>query len=267
VIAGALMAKDFARGEHMMRRPDLQQGQQRETDQLQQSSQRGRFQPNWAKQGSALDTSDDDVLPPIPAHLKTNAWMKRYSQKDFQLDQTPSSEKNSNLAQTIAAVPQQQQSAQGSQPQKPSNIPPNQPMLVANAATMGMSEFVMKQIAKRAPGLAAKAAGLSLADGPFPIGEIIALGLTASAAYEIYQEWQKYQQVMQSTHDHGGGKNSQHGKSEDRPSDLKRLKELEDQLKTATGSEKKKIQTRINNLKKEMAARRKGENHSQKPKK
>lgn len=187
------MAKDFARGEHMMRRPDLQQGQQNDTDQLQNSSQqRSRFQPSWAKQGSAWDKSDDDVLPPIPAHLKTNAWMKRYSQKNVQLDQTPSSE-NNHSAQTIAAVPQQQQSAKGPQPQQPSNIPPNQPMLVANAATMGMGEFVMKQIAKRSPGLAAKAAGLSLADGPFPIGEIISLGLTAWTAYEIYQDWKKYQ--------------------------------------------------------------------------
>jgi hypothetical protein len=121
VIAGALMAKDFARGEHMMRRPDLQQGQQHETDQLQQSSQRRRFQPNWAKQGSALDTSDDDVLPPIPEHLKTNAWMKRYSKssKNAQPDQNQSVE-SKNSAQAIAAVPQQQQpakAAQGSQPQ------------------------------------------------------------------------------------------------------------------------------------------------------
>jgi hypothetical protein len=196
--------KDFARGERMMRRPDLQQDKQNDNDQIQQSSQRGRFKPSWAKQGAALDTSDDDVLPPIPAHLKTNAWMKRYSQKDFQLDQTPSSENNKS-AQTIAAVPQQQQSAKGSQPQQPSNLPPNQPMLVANAATMGMGEFVMKQIAKRSPGLAAKAAGLSLADGPFPIGEIIAFGLTAWTAYEIYQDWKKYQANARKAQDRAVG--------------------------------------------------------------
>jgi hypothetical protein len=59
-------------------------------------------------------------------------------------------------------------------------------LVVANSATMGMGEFVMKQIAKRLSSLAAKAASLSLVDGPFPIGEMIALGLTASAAYEIY---------------------------------------------------------------------------------
>jgi hypothetical protein len=154
------MAKDFARGEHMMRRPDLQQGQQSDTDQIQNSSQqRGRFQPSWAKSGSGWDMSDDDVLPPIPAHLKTNAWMKRYSQRDFQLDQTPIVQsnapvpqsqqsglppipthlktnawmkrysqkdfqldqspllENNQTAQTIAAAPQQQQLAQGSQPQ------------------------------------------------------------------------------------------------------------------------------------------------------
>jgi hypothetical protein len=71
-------------------------------------------------------------------------------------------------------------------------------LVVANVATMGVGEFVMKQIAKRAPGLAAKAAGLSLVDGPLPIGELIALGLTASAAYEIYQEWEKYQALHMS---------------------------------------------------------------------
>jgi CHASE3 domain sensor protein len=72
---------------------------------------------------------------------------------------------------------------------------------------------------------------------------------------------------MQSTHDHGGGKNSQHGKSEDRPSDLRRLAELQEQLKNAQGKEKKAIQVKINRLREEIAKRRKGENHSQKPKK
>jgi hypothetical protein len=73
--------------------------------------------------------------------------------------------------------------------------------------------------------------------------------------------------LFQSTHDHGGGKNSQHGKSEDRPSDLRRLKELQDQLQQAQGKEKKAIQVKINRLREEMAKRRKGENHNQKPKK
>ncbi len=90
------MDKDFARGERMMRRPDLQQGQQRETDQLQNASgQQNRLQPNWANQGSAWDTSDDNVLPPIPAHLKTNAWRK----KNVQLDQTPIVLSNASVSQ------------------------------------------------------------------------------------------------------------------------------------------------------------------------
>jgi SAM-dependent methyltransferase len=144
------MDKDFARGERMMRRPDLQQGQQRETDQLQNASgQRNRFQPSWAKQGVIWDT-DDDVLPPIPAHLKTNAWTK----KNAQLDQTPIvlsnasapqpqqsglppipahlktnawTKKNVQLDQTPivfnAAAPQPQQLAQGSQPQLVAQVP------------------------------------------------------------------------------------------------------------------------------------------------
>ncbi len=61
----------------------------------------------------------------------------------------------------------------------------------------------------------------------------------------------------------GGGKNAQHGKAEDLPSDLKRLEELEKQLETATGSEKKKLKGKINNIKEAMAKRRSGEQHSQ----
>jgi hypothetical protein len=91
------MDKDFARGDRMMRRPDLQQSQQRDTDQLQNTSQqRGRFQPRWAKQGIILDSSDDDVLPTIPEHLKTNAWMKGYakSSKNALSDQNQSLDKD-----------------------------------------------------------------------------------------------------------------------------------------------------------------------------
>jgi hypothetical protein len=80
-------------------------------------------------------------------------------------------------------------------------------------------------------------------------------------------QWQRLNQPLQSSHDHGGGKNDQHGKSEDRPSDLRRLEELNEQIKNASGKDKKKLQTTVNNLKKAMAARRKGENHSQKAKK
>jgi hypothetical protein len=92
-------------------------------------------------------------------------------------------------------------------------------------------------------------------------GAIVGAKKTIDAASDLYQ------QVMKSTQDHGGGKNDQHGKSEDRPSDIKRLEELNEQIKNASGNEKKKLQTTVNNLKKAMAARRKGENHSRKAKK
>jgi hypothetical protein len=61
----------------------------------------------------------------------------------------------------------------------------------------------------------------------------------------------------------GGGKNAQHGKVEDLPSDVKRLEELEEQLETATGTDKKKIKKKIWNIKQAMEKRRKGEQHSQ----
>jgi hypothetical protein len=112
------MAKDFARGERMMRRPDLQQGQQRDAEQLQTSSQkRSRFQPSWAKPGSAWDiSSDDDVLPPIPEHLKTNAWMKGYakSSKNALSDQNQSLDKDKSG---------QQLSALGSPPTLVAQVP------------------------------------------------------------------------------------------------------------------------------------------------
>jgi hypothetical protein len=227
------MAKDFARGERMMARPTPIK-----VDRANDMSQQGSSNtPSWQNRSYGYTALESDTIPPIPEHFKTGSWTNRFGNQSAQTEQVTST---ANL---------------------------KQPVLVANAATMGMGEFVMKQIAKRSPGLAAKAAGLSLADGPVPIGELLAIGLTAATAYEIYQEWQKYQQVMQSTHDHGGGKNSQHGKSEDRPSDLRRLAELQEQLKNAQGKEKKAIQIKINRLREEMAKRRKGENHSQKPKK
>jgi RHS repeat-associated protein len=66
----------------------------------------------------------------------------------------------------------------------------------------------------------------------------------------------------------GGGKNAQHGKAENQPSQEKQLQELEEQLKNATSKKDKvKINTKIQNIKREMAKRRKGENHSQKAKK
>jgi hypothetical protein len=134
------------------------------------------------------------------------------------------------------------------------------PMRIAQA-DMGMSDdFWWKALAS---------AGLAIWKG----GEYIITG-SEKAVEALYRNWSRThqgttnpQQVLQSTQDHGGGKNAQHGKSEDRPSDLKRLGELNKQIENATGKEKKKLQTTVNNLKKSMAARRKGENHSQRDKK
>jgi hypothetical protein len=67
---------------------------------------------------------------------------------------------------------------------------------------------------------------------------------------------------------HGGGKNAQHGKEENLPSEENRLKELENRLKddNLTRKEKVKIRNTIKNLTKSMDKRRSGENHSQKHK-
>lgn len=67
---------------------------------------------------------------------------------------------------------------------------------------------------------------------------------------------------------HGGGKNAQHGKEKNQPSQEKQIKELEDKLRNASGrKEKVEISNKIKNLKQEMDRRRKGENHSRKNKK
>jgi hypothetical protein len=70
---------------------------------------------------------------------------------------------------------------------------------------------------------------------------------------------------------HGGGKNAQHGKAEAPPKLVKDLAEAEAQLaelKRTQGpkKEKKKLEIKIENLKKEIGKAMKGENHSQKPK-
>lgn len=66
---------------------------------------------------------------------------------------------------------------------------------------------------------------------------------------------------------HGGGKNAQHGKAENLPSQDRQLQELEEKLKNATGrKEKVQISNRIKNLKREMDKRKTGENHSQRDK-
>ena len=46
-------------------------------------------------------------------------------------------------------------------------------------------------IIKRIPGMAAKAGVLSAADGPIPIGELLALGFTAMEVWNLYKVWKK----------------------------------------------------------------------------
>ncbi len=75
------------------------------------------------------------------------------------------------------------------------------------------------------------------------------------------------QQVLQSTQDHGGGKNAQHGKAKAQPSKEQQLRDNEaklEELKRTQGSKKEKIKAErtIENLKKEIAKDKKGEFHS-----
>jgi hypothetical protein len=77
---------------------------------------------------------------------------------------------------------------------------------------------------------------------------------------------QARQRALQSTHDHGGGKNAQHGKAESKPSQEKQLEDLQaqyDELVRTQGSrkEKKNIKSRIDNIKENMARQKKGESH------
>jgi hypothetical protein len=84
---------------------------------------------------------------------------------------------------------------------------------------------------------------------------------------EGIDENEKSHEAGESATRHGGGKNAQHGKAEPKPSDLKRLKELEEQLKNASGrKEKTTIGNKINNLRKKIDKDMKGENHSQRAK-
>jgi hypothetical protein len=240
------MTKDLARGERVMRQANPIKVD-REND---VSPQGVSSKPSWQDRSYGHTALESDTMQPIPEHFMTGSWMNRFG------GQSPPTEQGSSKLNNVEAT-----HGNGAQP---SNTLPQKPVLVASAVVpMTMGQFVARQIAVRSPALAAKAAGLSLVDGPLPIGEILALGLTAWTAFEIYREWQKYQHIMQSTHDHGGGKNAQHGKSEDRPSDLRKLKELEDQLETAQGKDKKNIKKKIDRLRQDMARRRKGENHSQ----
>jgi hypothetical protein len=92
-------------------------------------------------------------------------------------------------------------------------------------------------------------------------GAIIGVKSTLDAASDLYQ------QVMKSTHDHGGGKNSQHGKGENQPSREKQLEEYErklEELKRTQGPKKDKEQLRdkIEKIKKSMAKDKKGTAHN-----
>jgi hypothetical protein len=77
---------------------------------------------------------------------------------------------------------------------------------------------------------------------------------------------QARQRALQSTHDHGGGKNAQHGKADNKPSQEAQIEGLEAQyeelVKTqGSKSEKASIKKKIENIKKSMAKAKKGESH------
>jgi A nuclease family of the HNH/ENDO VII superfamily with conserved AHH len=114
------MARDFARGEQIKRPPSIL-GQQNDTTQQLQASQdqSQNLGPAWQNRGPAWRAWEGDTPPPIPEHLKSNAWRLRLpeSLSTGASEQSLSSE-NNNTAQSIAAAPQQQQSGQGQQPQK-----------------------------------------------------------------------------------------------------------------------------------------------------
>jgi hypothetical protein len=67
---------------------------------------------------------------------------------------------------------------------------------------------------------------------------------------------------------HGGGKNAQHGKSQDLPSSQRQIESLKEQLQSGDLSKKAKnqIKNKIKNIQQNMVRRRKGENHSQREK-
>jgi RHS repeat-associated protein len=66
---------------------------------------------------------------------------------------------------------------------------------------------------------------------------------------------------------HGGGKNGQHGKKNPKPSDLKKLSELEEKLRNAsTRKEKIDLNKKIVRLKDQIREYMKGQNHSQRAK-
>jgi hypothetical protein len=57
---------------------------------------------------------------------------------------------------------------------------------------MSLWQFAKQQIVKRFPKLALKVGGLSAADGPLPLGELISIGLTAWEIKQIYDDYRNY---------------------------------------------------------------------------
>jgi RHS repeat-associated protein len=88
----------------------------------------------------------------------------------------------------------------------------------------------------------------------------------AAAAGKAAKAGKQAEGVAEAAARKGGGKHAQHGKAEHKPSDIKRLEELDEAIKNAKGSEKKKLETKRIRLKQRMARDKKGEQHSQKAK-
>ncbi len=142
------MAKNFVYGEQI-NRPPITLGQQNDvTQQLQSSrdqSRKDRSTPLWRNRGPAWRAWEGDTPPPIPEHLMSDAWMSLYSRssENASSGQVPSSE-NTKAAQSIAAAPQQQQSGQGSEPQKvaQASAQPERSWLNSGIATKGGTEII-----------------------------------------------------------------------------------------------------------------------------
>jgi hypothetical protein len=114
-----------------------------------------------------------------------------------------------------------------------------QPVLMAQAAvlptgpvSMGLWEFMKREIIRRAPALAAKVAGLSLADGALPIGELIALGLTVWTLKEIYDAYQVHMSTSEESSSNESEANGDHDKAAAKVPDLtgKTRQEAEEEL-------------------------------------
>jgi hypothetical protein len=209
-------------------------------EQAQRSELKQTVAPTY--QSFAPRGSDESLMPPV--HAGDYNSLPKALQRSHFFDDPP--------------APSQEK---GKGPSKGASAP----MRVAQA-DMGMSDdFWWKALAT---------AGLAILKG----GEYVITG-SEKAVEDLYRNWAKThqgttnpQQVLQSTQDHGGGKNAQHGKAENKPSKEKQIEEYEKHLEELTrtqGSKKEKaeLKRKIENVKKSMAQDKKGENHSQKAKK